>query len=96
MSEAERAKVRTAAREAAALEGRVALMVRMLATVVDETVANVEKKQARTYDELQAELEEAEEVRPVLPQPLTSPPRPVRDETQFSIPLLKNLTLFLG
>eukprot|EP00873_Tetraselmis_striata_P024256 jgi/Tetstr1/444520/TSEL_032399.t1 len=61
MSEAERAKVRTAAREAAALEGRVALMVRMLATVVDETVANVEKKQARTYDELQAELEEAEE-----------------------------------
>mmetsp|Transcript_43189 Transcript_43189/g.102496 ORF Transcript_43189/g.102496 Transcript_43189/m.102496 type:complete len:170 (+) Transcript_43189:1465-1974(+) len=33
----------------------------MLGSVIDDTVANVEKKQARTYDELQVELEEAQE-----------------------------------
>lgn len=39
-------------------------MVRLMASAVDETIANIEKKQARTYDELQAELEEAQEASP--------------------------------
>lgn len=35
-----------------------------LGSVVEDTLANVEKKQARTYEELQAEQAEADEVRP--------------------------------
>eukprot|EP00951_Prasinocladus_malaysianus_P002704 scaffold19198_cov50-Prasinocladus_malaysianus.AAC.1 len=61
LPEKEQARQRSAARHAARLEGRLALHMRQMATVVDETIANVEKKQARTYDELQAELEEAQE-----------------------------------
>ncbi len=34
-----------------------------LGSVVEDTLANVEKKQARTYEELQAEQAEADEVR---------------------------------
>lgn len=35
-----------------------------LGSVVEDTVGNVEKKQARTYEELQAEQAEADEARP--------------------------------
>ena len=38
-----------------------------LGSVVEDTVGNVEKKQARTYEELQAEQAEADEARPPLP-----------------------------
>uniref|UniRef100_A0A061SF95 Splicing factor 3A subunit 3 n=2 Tax=Tetraselmis sp. GSL018 TaxID=582737 RepID=A0A061SF95_9CHLO len=61
LPEQEREKQRAAARQSARLEGRVLLVVQMLGSVIDDTVANVEKKQARTYDELQVELEEAQE-----------------------------------
>uniref|UniRef100_A0A061SIR8 Splicing factor 3a subunit 3-like n=1 Tax=Tetraselmis sp. GSL018 TaxID=582737 RepID=A0A061SIR8_9CHLO len=57
LPEQEREKQRAAARQSARLEGRVLLVVQMLGSVIDDTVANVEKKQARTYDELQVELE---------------------------------------
>jgi len=71
-------------------------MLRLMATVVDDTISNVEKKQARTYDELQAELEEAQEVSGVtLFPPLIELPPPsvwrfngqARDRAFFHLPL---------
>jgi len=41
----------------------VAALREALGSVVEDTLANVEKKQARTYEELQAEQAEADEVR---------------------------------
>ena len=58
-------KQKAAAREAALLECRTRLLLQdkdLLGKVVTDTVGNIEKKQARTYEELQAEQMEAEEV----------------------------------
>lgn len=38
-----------------------------LGSVVEDTVGNIEKKQARTFEELQAEQAEADEVTPYSP-----------------------------
>ena len=45
---------------------QVAALRAALGSVVEDTVGNVEKKQARTYEELQAEQAEADEARPPL------------------------------
>ena len=42
---------------------QVAALREALGSVVEDTVGNVEKKQARTYEELQAEQAEADEAR---------------------------------
>ncbi|DBB14656.1 hypothetical protein WJX82_004178 [Trebouxia sp. C0006] len=57
-------KQKAAAREAALLECKTRLLLQdkdLLGKVVTDTVGNIEKKQARTYEELQAEQMEAEE-----------------------------------
>ncbi|KAK9815071.1 hypothetical protein WJX73_006772 [Symbiochloris irregularis] len=54
------AKLEAAAKEAALLEAKVAAIMGELPTVIADTRANVEKKQALTYEELQAEAAEAE------------------------------------
>ena len=59
-------KQKAAAKEAALLETKTRLLLQdkdLLGKVVTDTVANIEKKQARTYEELQAEQMEADEVR---------------------------------
>ena len=59
------AKQKSAAKEAALMECKARLLLQdkdLLGKVVTDTVANIEKKQARTYEELQAEQMEAEEV----------------------------------
>ncbi len=53
---------KAAAKEAALLEQRVLAMSTALGTVVEDTRGNVEKKQARTYEEMKAEQEEQEQV----------------------------------
>ena len=53
---------KAAAKEAALLEQKVAALCTALGTVLDDTRGNVEKKQARTYEELKAEQEEQEQV----------------------------------
>lgn len=62
-SAAEVAKQRAAAREAALVEGKVARLCSLLGPVISDTKDNIEKKQARTFEEMQAELDEAEAVR---------------------------------
>lgn len=60
------AKQKAAAKEAALLECKTRLLLQdkdLLGKVVTDTLGNIEKKQARTYEELQAEQMEAEEVR---------------------------------
>ncbi len=42
------------------LEAQVARLSELLANVISDTRARVEKKQAQTYEELAAEMEEAE------------------------------------
>lgn len=67
-SEAEVAREREAARGAAAAEARVVRLLELLGPVLEDTKTNIEKKQARTYEEMQAELNEADQVRsPPLP-----------------------------
>ena len=44
------------------LESRIAKLGETLAPVIADTRGRVEKKQAQTYEELQAEQEEAEQV----------------------------------
>ena len=59
------AKQKAAAKEAALLECKTRLLLQdkdLLGKVVTDTLGNIEKKQARTYEELQAEQMEAEEV----------------------------------
>ena len=59
------AKQKAAAKEAALQESRIRLLLQdkdLLGKVLTDTVGNIEKKQARTYEELQAEQLEAEEV----------------------------------
>lgn len=59
------AKQKGAAKEAALLECKTRLLLQdkdLLGKVVTDTLGNIEKKQARTYEELQAEQMEAEEV----------------------------------
>lgn len=59
------AKQKAAAKEAALLECKIRLLLQdkdLLGKVVTDTLGNIEKKQARTYEELQAEQMEAEEV----------------------------------
>lgn len=59
------AKQKAAAKEAALLECKTRLLIQdkdLLGKVVTDTLGNIEKKQARTYEELQAEQMEAEEV----------------------------------
>lgn len=59
------AKHKAAAREAALLECKTRLLLQdkdLLGKVATDTIGNIEKKQARTYEELQAEQMEAEEV----------------------------------
>ena len=51
-----------AAKEAAALERGVAAALERLGPMLEATKANVEKRAALTYEELQAELAEAEQV----------------------------------
>lgn len=48
------------ARQAAVLEAKVSKMAEMLSSVIADTKGRVEKKQAQTYEEMQAELAEAE------------------------------------
>lgn len=62
---------KAAAKEASLLEQRVLAVCTALGPVPEDTRANVEKKQARTYEELKAEQEEQEQV-PCLPRPATS------------------------
>lgn len=59
------AKQKAAAKEAALLECKIRQLLQdkdLLGKVVTDTLGNIEKKQARTYEELQAEQMEAEEV----------------------------------
>lgn len=59
------AKQKAAAKEAALRECKTRLLIQdkdLLGKVVTDTLGNIEKKQARTYEELQAEQMEAEEV----------------------------------
>ena len=46
----------------ALLEAKVRRLLELLGTVLEDTKANIEKKLARTYEELQAELNEADQV----------------------------------
>lgn len=62
-SEGEKAKQTAAAKEAAGLEAQVARLLEALSSVVETTKAQVEKRAALTFEEHQAELAEAEEVR---------------------------------
>lgn len=58
-------KQKAAAKEAALMECKARLLLQdkdLLGKVVTDSIANIEKKQARTYEELQAEQMEAEEV----------------------------------
>lgn len=58
-------KQKASAREAALLEHKIGVLLTdkgLLGKVIDDTVGNIEKKQARTYEEMQAEQAEAEEV----------------------------------
>ena len=59
---ADPAKAAAAARSAAELEAKVGALVAALQAAVNDTVAAVEKKQARTYEEIMADAEEVEEV----------------------------------
>ena len=61
-SEANGGKQGKAAREVALLEAKVRRLLELLGTVLEDTKANVEKKLARTYEEMQAELNEADQV----------------------------------
>lgn len=57
-------KQKATAKEAALLEYKIRLLLTdkgLLGKVLEDTVSNIEKKQARTYEELQAEQAEAEE-----------------------------------
>ncbi len=49
----------------ALLEAKVRRLLELLGTVLEDTKANIEKKLARTYEELQAELNEADQVQSV-------------------------------
>ena len=60
--EANGGKQGKAAREVALLEAKVRRLLELLGTVLEDTKANIEKKLARTYEELQAELNEADQV----------------------------------
>jgi splicing factor 3A subunit 3 len=60
-TEAERAKAVAAAKEAAKLESQVGRLLEGLAAVAEATRAQVEKRAALSFEELQAELAEAEE-----------------------------------
>ncbi|KAK9838337.1 hypothetical protein WJX81_005551 [Elliptochloris bilobata] len=59
------ARQAAAAKDAALLEVKVGALRDALGSVVEDTVGNVEKKQARTYEELQAEQAEADEAGPL-------------------------------
>lgn len=56
----EESKQQAAAKEVALMETKVVRVCDLLASVIIETLGRVEKKQAQTYEELQAEMEEAE------------------------------------
>ncbi len=58
------ARQRAAARDAALLEARVRKMCEVLGGALEDTKGNVEKKQARTYEEITAELEDEDPVSP--------------------------------
>ena len=60
--EATGAKQSKAGRQVALLEAKVRRLLELLGTVLEDTKANIEKKLARTYEELQAELDEADQV----------------------------------
>ena len=62
---------KAAAKDASLLEQRVLAVCTALGSVLADTRANVEKKQARTYEELKAEQEEQEQV----PRPSHRSPR---------------------
>lgn len=63
--EANGGKQGKAGREVALLEAKVRRLLELLGTVLEDTKANIEKKLARTYEELQAELNEADQVQSV-------------------------------
>ena len=65
---------KTAAKEASLLEQRLLAVCTALGSVLADTRANVEKKQARTYEELKAEQEEQEQV----PCPSHQPPQALK------------------
>lgn len=58
--EASLARRKESAWQACVLEGKVSRLSELLANVVSDTRGRVEKKQAQTYEEMLAELEEAE------------------------------------
>jgi len=61
-AEANGAKQEKPGRQVALLEAQIRRLLELLGTVLEDTKANVEKKLARTYEELQAELNEADQV----------------------------------
>ena len=64
------ARVAAASKEAAWLETRISTMCGsqdLLARQLDDTAGNVEKKQARSWEELQEEQADADGVRQLLP-----------------------------
>lgn len=80
------ARQKEAARAAALEEARVIRLLEVLGPVLEDTKANIEKKQARTYEEMQAELNEADQVTsPLSPPSLLAQPAGV-----ISIQLLFN------
>ena len=61
-AEANGAKQEKPGRQVALLEATIRRLLELLGTVLEDTKANIEKKLARTYEELQAELNEADQV----------------------------------
>jgi len=61
-AEANGTKQEKPGRQVALLEAQIPRLLELLGTVLEDTKANVEKKLARTYEELQAELNEADQV----------------------------------
>lgn len=60
-TEAERERQTAQARAVALLEAKASKLCDMLASVIEDTKGRIEKKQAQTYEEMQAEQQEAEE-----------------------------------
>ena len=83
------ARQKEAARLAALQEARVIRLLEVLGPVLEDTKANIEKKQARTYEEMQAELNEADQVHHPLPfaptSPLPSPPKAISIQLLLSL-----------
>ena len=62
-ADANDAKQEKPGRQVALLEASIRRLLELLGTILEDTKANIEKKLARTYEELQAELNEADQAR---------------------------------